>query len=336
MKRAFGRIVVTVLTAGGAVALTGQAPASADSVSSSGSSCGGGGYCVEVEYSGTAAPGAGGGGGSAVASVPPVCWYEPWKTPQQALPFIEDEFSQSHYSGIQYIAGWGGQQQYEQAAENAEPGSMWYQLNCSVDMWRDPEVADYAGVALRFDTGGFVPNYTLLLGPGQSPPPPRVDVEVLRDAAYDSMDIPAPDIQRNPEVAGSGQTLVNLDTMFWADAYRDTWDITASVGPVSATVVATADDFVLTSPAGGQTCTYAQFTTAYTGGDAPAGACAFPFSRASTGYPAGYPVQTTATWGATWTGVPAPTAPQGLPPVTTSSTTDVPVGESQAIVRSVD
>jgi hypothetical protein len=65
------------------------------------------------------------------------------------------------------------------------------------------------------------------------------------------------------------------------------------------------------------------------------GGCAFPFTHASLGYDAGFPVLATATWGASWTGTPAPAAPQGLPPVTTSTTVEVPVSESQALVRDV-
>ena len=72
----------------------------------------------------------------------------------------------------------------------------------------------------------------------------------------------------------------------------------------------------------------------YTGGDAPAGACAFPFTRGSTGYGAGFPVTATATWGASWTSSETPGA-QPLPTVTTDSTVDVPVAESQALVREV-
>lgn len=330
-------LVKAALTvAGGAVLLLlGQASASADGVSNAGAGCGGGSYCVEVQYSGTAAPKGGGGGGGYVATVPPICWYEPWKSPKDAKPFVDDEYNQPHYSGVQYVAGWGGQEKYEEAAENAPKGSMWYRLNCSVSMFNDPKVKEYAGAALNFPGGGFIPNFTTLVGPGEEPPAPQVDVETLRDAAYASMDIPEPEIERNPQANGSGATLVNLDTMFWADGYDDTWDITASVGPVSATVVATAQDYVLTSPAGGQTCTHEQFTTPYTGGADVSGGCAFPFSRASLGYDGGFPVQATATWGATWTGTPAPTAPQGLPPVTTSTTVNVPVAESQALVRDI-
>ncbi|RYU12755.1 hypothetical protein [Nocardioides iriomotensis] len=322
------------LGAGTALAFLGQAAANADGFDSAGSSCGGGSYCVQVTYTGTAAP-SGGGGGSVVASVPPICWYEPWMDPDAALKEVREMWNTPHHSGKEYVAGYGSVDRYEEAKKNAPEGSMWYLLKCSVSM-SDDRVGEYAGIALKYpDDLGFIPNYTTLVGPGGEPPAPAVDVEVLRDAAYDSMDIPEPEINRNPEVTGSGATLVNLDTMFWADGYADTWDITARVGPVSATVVAEAQDFVLTSPAGGQTCTYEQFTTPYAGGSDTSGGCAFPFTRASLGYDSGFPVLATATWGATWTGTPAPTAPQGLPPVTTSTTVDVPVSESQALVRNV-
>lgn len=333
MTRALTRVLALGLAAGGLTVLTVQAPASADGFETVGSSCGSGGYCVEVTYTGTAAP-SGDGGGSAVASVPPLCWYEPWKDPKSAHQYVKDGWNTPHHSGAEWVAAYGTEAEFEKAMKES-PDATWYLLNCSIDMTRDPRVADYAGTALTYPTGGFLPRMALLVQPGQQPRPPAVDVEVLRDAAYDSLDIPEPQIQRNPEVAGTQATLVNVDTMFWADGYRDTWDITASVGPVSATVVATAEDYVLTSPAGGQTCTHEQFTTPYAGGDAPAGACAFPFTRASVGYAGGFPVQATATWGATWTGTPGPTAPQVLPPVTTSSTVDVPVDESQALVRTV-
>ena len=69
----------------------------------------------------------------------------------------------------------------------------------------------------------------------------------------------------------AGATLVNLDTMFWDDGYDDQYWIQASVGNIWARVTADAQDFVLTSPAGGQACTYAQFTTPYVGGTPPPG-----------------------------------------------------------------
>ena len=93
---------------------------------------------------------------------------------------------------------------------------------------------------------------------------------------------------------------------------------------------------MLSSPAGGQTCTYAQFTTPYAGGEAPEGACAFPFTRASVGYGSGFPVTASATWEASLDQLRRPPAPQPLPAVTTDSTLDVPVDESQALVRTVD
>lgn len=300
----------------------------ADAGSSVGAGSCSGGYCVQVTYTGTAAPSGGSsGGGGYVSSVPPICWYEPWKDPKAALAYMKDAWNSPHYSGIEWLASYGPVEDFEKAQKNS-PDATWYTLNCSIG-YSDKKVLDYAGIAAQMN-GYALPQVALLVQPGGAPPAPAVDVETLRDAAYNSMDIPEPEIQRNPEVAGSGATLVNLDTMFWAEDYRDTWDITASVGPVSATVVARSDDFVLQSPAGGETCTHDEFTTPYAPGLEEAGGCRFPFTRASIGYPAGFPVQATATW----TGNPVPSTPQALPPLTTEGQVDVPVVESQALVDS--
>ncbi|MGA9746589.1 MAG: hypothetical protein WBQ50_03955 [Nocardioides sp.] len=297
-------------------------------------SCGAASYCVQVTYSGNAAP-SGGGGGGYVASVPPTCYWSAWKDPAAALAYMKDAWDDPLYSGKEWVLGYGKVEEFEKALEN-NPDATWYQLECpGLDDGDWQGMVDYSGQAAA-GNGYAIPNMALLVPPGTNPPDPDVDIEVLRDAAYDSIDIPEPQTQRNPEVAGSGATLVNLDTMFWADGYSDTWSIRASLSPTLwAEVTASADDFVLTSPAGGQICTHAQYTTAYTGGDAPAGACAFPFTRASVGYGGGFPVTTTASWGASWTSSETAGA-QPLPGLTTDSVIDVPVDESQAVVRSVD
>jgi len=224
---------------------------------------------------------------------------------------------------------------FEEAAKGKADKANWYLLNCSIDLQDHRAIAFAGETAMTMGSPDPYARPARLVPTGTPVPQPLVDPEVLRDAAYESMDIPEPTISRNPEITGSAATLVNLDTFFWADAYRETWDITASVGPVSATVVAQSEGWVLTSPAGGQSCTQDQFTTPYSHGVIPEAACTISFGRASLGYAGGYPVRATATWGATWTGTPAPTAPEALPPVTTGATVDVPVAESQAVVRSI-
>jgi hypothetical protein len=332
MLRTVARLLALALPVGGVV-LGSTAPAHAGAGDNAeAQACGGASYCVQVSYSGPAAP-SGPSGGGYVASVPPKCYWKSWKSPEQALEAYKEFTGGGLYSGKEWTLGLGGIDQYKDAIKN-NPDATWYYLECpGLDSGDWDGQVEYAGLAAQ-GNGWSIPNLTLLVQPGEAPPAPDVDVEVLRDAAYDSIDIPDPQIQRNPEVAGTEATLVNLDTMFWAEDYLDEYWIEASVGPVWARVTADAQDFVLTSPAGGQVCTYEQFTTPYTGGEAPDGACAFPFTRGSTGYAAGFPVTATATWGASWTSSETPGA-QPLPTVTTDSTVEVPVAESQALVRQV-
>lgn len=329
MKRIIGGAAVVAAVVFGVVGV--GAPAQADAQGGTGAAaCGGASYCVAVHYTGSAAPKGGGGGSGYVATVAPDCWWGSPVSVEQALKQRDESFAVPLYSGKEWVLGLGDAERYEQAMKQ-DPQPLVYKLECRAGV--NPMVqTDYAGVAAHVGWGD-IPNLVNFVAAGQQPPPPRVGVETLRDAAYNSIDIPEPEVQRNPRTAGSGATLVNLPTQFWAENYDQTFDITASVGPVSATVVATPQDFTLTSPAGGQTCTAELFTTPFAGGPNATG-CNFPFLR-SSGQGA-FAVTITGTWGATWTGTPAPTAPQTLDPVTTSSATDVPVQESQALVDLAD
>jgi len=318
--------VVAAALAAGAVGIAG--PASADGLGGAGASaCGAASYCVSVTYTGSAAP-HGGGGGGYVATVAPDCWWGKPMTVAEAIEYRKSSQSGSLYSGKEWTLGLGSDEMYDKAKKQ-DPQPLVYRLECRSGI--DPKtMTDYAGVAAQYP-GYAIPNLVNFIAAGQQPPAPAVDVETLRDAAYNSIDIPEPTIERNPDVAGSGATLVNLPTQFWSPGYADTWDITASVGPVSATVVAKNAGFDLTSIAGGTSCTSEQFATAYSGGS-EVGGCNFPFERASLGYPKGFPVTATATWTASWTGTPTPAAAQPLPSLTTDSTVNVPVQESQALV----
>jgi hypothetical protein len=326
--------VLTLSVPAAAILLGANAPAYAGAGDAAeAQACGAASYCVSVRYEGPAAP-SGDGGGGYVASVPPKCYWDAWKDPQDALKYMRDAWNSPLYSGKEWVLGYGSVQEFEKAVQD-HPDATWYRLECpGLEEGDWDGMVEYAGLAAR-GNGWSIPTMTRLVDPGEPLPAPAVDVEVLRDAAYDSIDIPDPQIQRNPEVAGSGATLVNLDTMFWDDGYLDEYWIEASVGNIWARVTADAQDFVLSSPAGGQTCTYEQFTTPYAGGEAPEGACAFPFTRASVGYGSGFPVTASATWEASWTSSETAGA-QPLPAVTTDSSLDVPVNESQALVRSVD
>lgn len=63
-------------------------------------------------------------------------------------------------------------------------------------------------------------------------------------------------------------------------------------------------------------------------------ACTIAFSRASYGYPSGFPLEARTDWEAAWTSSVGREGTLGLR--TVSQTTDVPVAQSQALVIGVD
>ncbi|WP_068123076.1 hypothetical protein [Nocardioides massiliensis] len=337
VRKLLGTVLGGAFIAAAGVVVT-AAPAQADTLGSgAGAECSGSGCSVTVRYSGSAAPAP--GSPRHVASVPPTCWYGDPLTPQQLLQKWDDATADGHYSGIDHLRLYGSRAEIEEVANNEDlQDARWYQLRCRTGIGLDdPEAIDYAGESVNMAPGGDHPyaRITRLIRPGESAPAPLVDVETLRDAAYDSMTIPDPDLERNPTVSAAAATLVNLDTFFWADDYQDTWDITASVGPISATVIARGNRWILSSPAGGATCDFAQLTRAWSAGTSPEEGCTITFGRSSRGYANGFPVDVNASWETSWTGVPGPSAPTPLDPLSTSSTDFVPVMESQALVTTV-
>ncbi len=289
----------------------------------------GSGYSVKVTYTGSAAP-KGGTGGKAIPSVPPKCW---WKTfaggdPASVAKEVDKQYSGPLYSGKEYLLLYGNKDRFKEAVDsNAQV--TWYIMDCSVPL-TDPDAIAYAGASRGMWGGQTWPILVQSFPNGQAPPAPLVDPEALRDAANAAMEIPLPTIERNPKKVGSGATLVNLPTWFWVnEAQNGPFDITASAGPVSATIVATSSAWNLFSPFGGTSCTREQITHAYTSGASDQGACTLAFARSSGG--GAFEVNLKTSWTATWTGVRANGQTVGgtLPDKITDANVNVPVIEIQ-------
>lgn len=313
-----------------------------------GSGGGGGGYVVQarVTFSGDAAPG---GGGTVTMGVPATCWWEQYESaptdPTQWEQWYEDTLkalgSGSEVAGFAFEMGdvsrW--KEAAARAAATHTPLRVYY-AKC-LDNATCQKLAAFVGGPTKDASVGYgkpcpVPLAFNFFAPGAEPAP-QVDPEQLALLARDRMVIGNPNVDRNPKVGDlGGATLVALPTYFWVTnplavggvgGHRT---ITARVGPVFATVVATTDGLVLYAPSGdGAQCPPAQAIKAYSAGIP--GGCSVTFTKASVGYPGGYPVTATTTWGATWTGTgqPAPQAIDG--PVGGNATVNVPVAESQAI-----
>lgn len=167
-------------------------------------------------------------------------------------------------------------------------------------------------------------------------PEPVVSAETLAEYAYEVMDLVDPALLWNPRIGSvGGASLVNLVTWLWVedDAAVGQRTVTASAGGVSATVTADTDGLSVTSPAGTTECSASQARRAYAAGVAEGSACTLTFTRASRGYAAGFPVEASTVWNATWT---SSTGESGeLENKSQGATTDIPVVESQTLVTGV-
>jgi hypothetical protein len=221
------------------------------------------------------------------------------------------------------------------AVSDTAPGrrQAWYQALC-----RDSAtVFDYASF-VGSPEGSFVPPGPVFHAfPVGAPGGPRVDPAALARIAYQYLNLPVPVVDRNPKVTSAQEaTLVGMATWFWVtnpDAVGAPtgrrW-VRAQTGSVWARVDANATGLAITSPAGGGTCTPRRATTAYRPGTSEASACTVVFTKASVGYPSGYPVRVSTTWTATWTASDNTTGV--LPPARRGATVSVPVAEVQTIV----
>lgn len=178
----------------------------------------------------------------------------------------------------------------------------------------------------------------------QPPPAPLVDVADLSERLWDevSQQIEDPMVDRNPTINNlGGATLVNLATWFWVDnvegALAEDGNIHLEAhipgSPVRTTIDVGTTGVDITSPAGATSCAIDQAKTSYAPGASDGDACTVAFAK---GNRAGWPVTSSIVWTGGWEGVQANGETEsGDLSVSRSSTTDVPVSESQALVRQV-
>jgi hypothetical protein len=299
-----------------------------------------------VEFSGDGAPV--GSKARRRLRVPVTCWWTPAPGPSQDPQRMLAAYDSGTLAAATYAryAGrsWSPIQDqahavatargdFEDAVKRAASGAKlaWYVAVC-----RDSAtLSDYQGFVKVCPTGMLFAAYPV----GQTPQP-RVEPAALAQVARENLNLVLPAVDRNPKVtAAGGASLVGLPTWFWvtdpvavgAPTGRRT--IRAQVDQVWAEVVATTTGLHVTSPAGSATCTPARATVAWRSGIADSSACTLVFTKASVGYPSGYPVQASTTWAATWTG--SDNTSGTLTALTRTVTVPVPVAEVQTIVTGI-
>lgn len=305
---------------------------------------GDGGYTasVSVHFYGT---GVKGGSVTHDVTVSPSCYWAPaagnYTDAVAMLAWYDGVTGGSQTNGM--IALYGPRQiwQDQADAEKAHTGDIsWYKAYC-----KDP--ADYT----KFGIGGLDVSDPVAGGPatyvtflyrpfnaGEAIPAPRVDPEELAKAAYAEMDIPKPEVNRNPMIVGTAgnPTLVGLPTWFWvrqplaiggeANELQVTAEVNQPDGRVYATVTAKTGGLTISSDYGSQQCEGTRALVEYAPGRSESQACTVQFSHASKGLP----VTMTTHWEATWEG--SGNTGGGLDPLNQDATDNVAIAEVQNIV----
>jgi len=345
-----GRIVSMVFVVA-AMVVSGATSAFAGPGSGNGGSTGGGYSVTAISFSGDAAPRS---GGAVSAGVPATCWWEPaqlYLFDTSPIDMTDPDELESWYLNElpKHTAGsftmgrvaYGDLSLWRSVLDKMRAGVKItaYQPSCRQDA---PQCAlvGFAGTALPPGIGGPCGmNVAIGFFPTGNPPAPRIAPADLAEAARDEMNIPLPQVDRNPKVTAlSGATLVGLPTWFWVTDPTSVGGTTgnrtirAEVAGVWAEVVASTGGLSLSSPAGGQRCGPGQALTHYARGVTESSACTVSFRASSVGYPDGFPVDASTSWSATWTG--SGNTGGTLTPLQRGTVVVVPVAEVQTLVTS--
>ncbi|MEJ5914801.1 hypothetical protein [Pseudokineococcus sp. 1T1Z-3] len=357
---------VAALAVGGALL-----PASTAVASARGSWAGsdGSGYSVETSFTRSAGGSSGGGGGrgggggsrTASAAATASCWW----TPVPGAPADDAAAMVGWFEDrAEVLVGplevarpmLGTPQEWAAAAEQEASGQdvTWYHAQCRGGAAGDAgsgvpgaqaqvdggehlqRLAEYTGRTYEAGEAGTLP-VTYGAYPAGRPPQALVDARTLVELARGELDLPAPEVERNPRSQGLGATFVGLPTWFWVvdpesvGGISGTRTIRAQAGSSWAEVTVETAGITVSSPAGATTCDPQQATTPWSPGAQDESGCTLAFTRSSAGFPGGLPVEVSTRWTATWRSSDGAGGP--LPGLVRTAQDTVPVMESQTLVR---
>lgn len=312
---------------------------SAPGVSAGSAEAGDGSYVVSISVSSTSASGAssedGGWSMATTATALPVCWYQPGPSGSELAERIKAEIAQAatdkERKRAQQEAGiWGD---WEKHGE--DKGGRWYAPMCDPARAESKEAFNETLRAFT-EKAGLMPTW---VPAGQEPPAPVIDARTLVRAAMGAVRIPAPEVETNPRVTTgdgvSGATVVGLDTWVWATGETPSQvRVTASAGSLSATVVASASGLRVSAPDSVPSCT--GWGSPWVPGQSQEGGsdCTVEFTRSSAHLGGTTPLTVSVGYDVAWTATDGTSGT--LDPITTTSTTDLPVAEIQTINRDSD
>ncbi|WP_298321737.1 hypothetical protein [Haloactinopolyspora sp.] len=279
-----------------------------------------------------------GGTDTITVSVPAKCWWS-------AFPGDEKEFAGVWmvYVGLIPLSAlfMPTLDEVNEAIEKDKktPGQ-WYMGECVEDATA-ADYTKYLGACQTWFPDACIPKWFGWYEESRGEPPTIIQPEELALAAQALIEIPEPQVEQNPKLAGTDNTtLVNLDTAFWVtdpaavggdDGVHELRATIPETG-VWVEVRAETDGLQIASPVGSTTCAPHEALTAWEPGQDPA--CAVAFNRASTHYPGGFPVTVSSAWTTSWRGGigGAETDSGALDPITTDTTVNISVAEVQSVV----
>jgi len=289
------------------------------------------GGTITITVTGTALKG-GSAGQSATrtVSVPAPCWMEPSYTGKEYYEFVTGtgEYEGKGMSWVNAHMGENMEPEPGYEAYKNDTAGHWWGGTCTSGNF-DGSIKEFFDFADKF----FAAHKFTFIPAGQPEPVPPVPPELLRDAAIAEMELPTPAIDWNPKRAGTGGTLVNLDTWVWLKDRRDKLFVRASANTLGGPTFAQVD-VALT----GMTVSAPGATTAECQGpgvpyaEGATGECSIQFNRASASA-AGTAVTTRTNWHGTWFATNRAVAELPTQPVVTPSVTNIRVNEVQAVVR---
>ncbi len=289
---------------------------------------------VSAEYVSAASDGSGAGGTTVssqtvASSVHPVCWYEQGSSGKELAEWFDS--GQAAWDIRHFDAGGKTVEQhkerypdYESHADDTE--GHWYGPACSSEYLEYNDIEEYFAISDKY----FAENGPVWVPAGGTPPDPVIDGATLARAAWDAVTIPTATIGYNPTVGDMQATVVGMDTWIWAtgDTPKEV-RVTATAGPVTATITATASRLTLQPKDGTASCT--SFGIPWTQDNDTKGTdCIIVFDRSSAHFKdnttpvdvkVSYTITYTATDGATGT----------MNTHTTTTTTNIPVAEIQTL-----
>lgn len=258
-------------------------------------------------------------------TVPRRCWYGPGMTGAAYFEYWKPGGAgRSGMTGDAYAAQGLLHPGFE--AYEGDTEGRWYEATCAVGVPGDEWLAYHRE---------HPPVY---VEPGDPAPAvvESVDPAVLAQVAAEHMQLPTGTMRWNPSLAGSGATVVNMETFVWVEDATTEVQVTASVPGVWSQVQARMTGMTVSAP-NTTDVTCPDPGTPYTAG-MTGSSCEIVFRRSSANQAvkAGqrYPTVTvtaTSTWESTWTSSLDPT-PRTLPAQTRTVTAEVPVAEVQSVV----